>query len=128
MKHLREDCTVHHINFGGGCLNCGAMPEPKEAKTMFTRQDYLDKKCNHRQYYAQFVDARLIAVVSNRIGKELRLVKDENLNYIPLARWDEMAKSIRPGAGLKKAGDYQTLAGQVCILKEAARQAMELSN
>lgn len=32
MKHLRDDCTVHHINFGGGCLNCGAMPEPKDAR------------------------------------------------------------------------------------------------
>lgn len=24
MKHLKSDCTVHHITFGGGCLNCGA--------------------------------------------------------------------------------------------------------
>ncbi len=92
---------------------------------MFTRQDYLDKKCNHRQYYAQFVDAALIAAVLNRIGKELKSSTDDNLNDIPLARWDGMARSIRPGASLNKAGDYPTLAGQVCILKEAARQAIE---
>lgn len=27
MKHTRKDCAAWHINYGGGCLNCGAMPE-----------------------------------------------------------------------------------------------------
>ncbi len=30
MKHLRSDCTAHHITFGGGCLNCGAGMETKK--------------------------------------------------------------------------------------------------
>lgn len=27
MKH-KKDCTVHHLTFGGHCLNCG-LNEPK---------------------------------------------------------------------------------------------------
>ena len=25
--HVSTDCTVHHVNFGGGCLNCGFDPK-----------------------------------------------------------------------------------------------------
>jgi len=51
---------------------------------------------------------------------------DEHFNDIPLKRWDSL--SFHESAnkdhttGLKKAGDYMTLAGSVCIYKEAARQ------
>lgn len=93
----------------------------------FTRKDYLDKKCNHRQYYTQFVDDGVRKRVLNQIGKD-RLIHstDEHFNDIPLYQWDNIGpfwQSIH--TQMKEAGDYMTMAGIVCIAKEAARQIVE---
>ncbi len=94
--------------------------------TTYTRQDYLGRKCTHRQYYAQFVGTKERQLVSRRFGVsylKTSFAYDEYFNNIPLSNWD--ALSVNRRADMKAAGDYQTLAGAVCILKEAARQVCE---
>jgi hypothetical protein len=103
------------------------------AKNMFTRQDYMTQKVTHRQYYAQFVTPQIKDWVEKRFGAE-KLKKsydwDVNLNNIPLFYWDPLAtqriiSNIEFREMLRLAGDGMSLAGAVCILKEAARQIAE---
>lgn len=94
---------------------------------MFTRKDYLDKNCNHREYYSQFVTEYIKSIVASKFGLE-KLQKayrqDKNLNTISLDQWDHLTHRLprSVAASLKEHGDYLTLAGGVCILKEAAKQ------
>lgn len=101
-----------------------------ETTMIFTRKQYLNKECTHEQYYAQFVTNAIRSLVYNWFGidqlKEAYKV-DINFNSIPLAKWDSFLHSIGKhpynlGVSMKEVGDYLTLAGQVCIVKEAARQ------
>ena len=94
---------------------------------MYTRNDYLDGKCTHREYYAQFVTEEVRQRVTQRIGKS-RIVasEDEHFNDISLVHWDRVGpfwSAIHER--VKEAGDYMTMAGIVCIAKEAARQIVE---
>lgn len=93
---------------------------------MFTRNDYMENRCTHRQYYGQFVNEGTKQLVLTRIGKARLLEsKDEHMNDIPLGMWDRLVPRA-PGSGkFKEAGDYYTLSGGVCMLKEAARQIIE---
>lgn len=97
---------------------------------MITRQDYLNKKATHREFYAQFVTPELKKQVLQSIGIEKlkSAANDEHLNSIPLSFWDSMAGYARTDFivnKMKECGDFLTLAGCVCILKEAARQVIE---
>lgn len=91
-----------------------------------TRQDYMNGKATHAEYYSQFVTPEIIEIVRREIGeKKLLASKDVYLNNISLHRWDEIASNfIAPliREGLKKAGDGYSLAGGVCVAKNAARQ------
>lgn len=83
----------------------------------------------HRRYYAQFVTPQVKALVLRYIGKE-RLLKstDPHFNDIPLKVWDAMHTPKWPfpiKAKMDAAGDWITMAGATCILKEAARQIVE---
>ena len=92
----------------------------------FTRHQYLTNQCTHREYYAQFVTPDCKARVKSNIGMDRLLAStDPNLNDIPLGEWDRLAFGIMPADALRAAGDYATLGGQVCTLKEAARQVIE---
>lgn len=93
---------------------------------MKTRKEYLDGKCSHREYYGQFVNDNVKQMVIDTIGKN-RILKstDEHFNDISLREWDNIGLPCGISELLKKAGDYYTLAGQVCILKEGARQIKE---
>lgn len=100
---------------------------------MKTRQNYLNGECSHRDYYAQFVTSGIKEIVRQRIGIKVikeSIKKDENLNVISLAVWDSLAQwfKITPsniGVQMKESGDFLTLAGSVCIFKEAVRQIAE---
>ncbi len=93
---------------------------------MFTRKQYLNKECSHREYYAQFVDAYVIDRVQFIIGKDKILNSaDEAFNDIPLAYWDSIRLYHHVSSAVKRAGDTMSLAGQVCIAKEAAKQIRE---
>jgi len=92
---------------------------------MFTRTQYLAHECAHSEYYAQFVTEGLKTRVQNAIGKD-RITNSTNphFNDIPLVQWDNLTYILGAltNAKMKECGDYLTLAGGVCILKEAARQ------
>ena len=93
---------------------------------MLTRSDYLNNKCTHREYYAQFVTRYEKALVASQFGKKKlaeEFKKDESLNGIALQEWDNLARFIN--TNMRQHGDCLALAGAVCILKEAARQVVE---
>ncbi len=95
----------------------------------YTRQQYMSGEVSHANYYAQFVTPEIKAKVDNALGYRLRnYPHDEHLNDIQLAIWDNLAGS-RKLARMQgdyrctlNAGEDKSLATQVCILKQAARQ------
>lgn len=94
-------------------------------QTTFSREDYLSKKCSHREYYAQFVDAGVIERVKQLVGtSRVKSSSDEHFNDIPLAMWDGLLRPCpaRIDKKMRQLGDYPTLAGLVCVAKEAAHQ------
>ena len=96
---------------------------------MITRGQYLDGEATHREYYAQFVTEGIKTTVLSRFDID-RLVSafnaDEHLNGIPLQSWDNIRfYNMEVIRQMEECGDGLTLAGQVCILKEAARQIVE---
>jgi hypothetical protein len=90
--------------------------------TKYTRQDYMNKVCSHSEYYGQFVTKGIKALVLRTIGeKKLIESKKEYFNDIPLHIWDGLAIQ----RNLFVIDKAYSLAGAVCILKEAARQIVE---
>lgn len=99
-----------------------------------TRAEYLKRSCEnedeqilaHREYYAQFVDDSIRAMVTSHFGLS-RLVgsRDRSFNDIELKLWDGLHLGSKVHALLKERGDHMTMSGSVCILKEAARQVVE---
>lgn len=101
--------------------------------TIITRKEYLDQShidglAAHRAYHAQFVtDSTRAAVLRAITLPRLLASTDPHLNDIPLHEWDRIGAPVYVKR-LKEAGDYLTKAGYVCIVKEAARQLIELHN
>lgn len=99
----------------------------KQNEVLFTRKQYLDHECTHDQYYGQFVTESTIQTVLSYFSKEKLTeyyASDKNLNNIKLSVWDRMplyASTYK----MKDCGDWLTAAGQVCILKRAARMIIE---
>ena len=108
---------------------------------MFTRKDYLDKKCTHRQYWAQFVTRSMRELVRRRIGLE-RLQSSSNEYFsdvTTLSAWDEMKNATFTMLDQQKWREIQypeytdpgsigwSSSDNTCLLKEAARQLVEES-
>ncbi len=94
---------------------------------MITRKQYTNGEATHREYYGQFVTDEIRANVLKYIGKRaIKTSIDEHFNDIALHRWDCLPL-LRPGVHrmFKEAGDWVSLAGAVCVYKEAARQIKE---
>lgn len=96
---------------------------------MYTRQDYLDHKCTHREYYAQFVNdlqKRMIFEVWS--AKELARAWEDNEAFntheTKVERWDRIACPIDHRI-MDEAGEHSAKAMRVCVLKEAAKQIVE---
>lgn len=84
---------------------------------MYTRTQYLNGKCTHRQYYAQFVSVYAKQIVKMHY-KENMVLND----------WDHIGACINGlsiSRKMKEVGDYTTKAGLVCIAKEACEQLKE---
>jgi hypothetical protein len=105
-------------------------------KTLITRSQYTnalpkygteESLAHHRAYYAQFVTEETKEIVRRYIGEDkIRASKDRHFNDIPLAKWDALACGGLPRAiAFKDVGDFSSLAGEVCIAKEAAQQIRE---
>lgn len=98
---------------------------------MFSRDDYMAGKCTHRQYYAQFTKAfkRSIRKRGGPAFWREQLEIDENLNHIPIAEWDALAKihkasTVHDNMRVNKRRVW-SLSDGVCAAKEAARQIAE---
>jgi len=94
-----------------------------------TRAQYMAKEVTHSEYYGQFVTEAIKNTVVARFGFDrlkLDLKRDEHLNTIPLHQWDALAPAVLylDRVMRKDHGDFMSEAGAVCILKEAARQAV----
>lgn len=84
----------------------------------------MDGKCTHREYYAQFVTPEIKVDILRIIGlKALMASTDPHLNDIQLGTWDGICSNAHHK--MREAGDFLTMAGNVCIAKEAARQIIE---
>lgn len=90
---------------------------------MYKRKDYMSGKCTHEQYYNQFINDNIKLLLKDSIDiNKIKKSKDKHFNDIPLEWWDRIRLTCDVVDMLKQAGDYYTLSGQVCILKQAARQ------
>lgn len=98
---------------------------------MFTRDDYINCNCSHNEYYGQFVTNRHKNLVINAFGiekLEAAYKSGSFFNTIPLSLWDNLTNSLisdSSNEALRKAGDFPTLAGRICILKEAATKVVK---
>lgn len=94
---------------------------------VITRQQYMNKEASHQEYYGQFVSGELKRQVQARFGSRLCTSTDPHFNDIPLKEWDNFWSRVPApiASKMREAGDFPTLAGSVCILKEAARQVVE---
>lgn len=101
----------------------------------FNSKEYMAGKCTHDEYYRQFVNDSVLAVVERYIGMEaIKNSTDEHMNDTPLKKWDEL-NQIRyainkplwiecNNATYASNADGRflwSLADQVCIAKAAAR-------
>lgn len=92
----------------------------------FTRKDYLAGVCTHSQYYRQMVTPTVLAAVENRFGRDVLAQAFEagntsfNSPDFCLGDWDCVGLSVSREA-FKQYGDFHTVAGAVCVVKEAGR-------
>lgn len=94
-------------------------------RTVYLRKAYLNNQCTHEQYYSQFVTGFVKQYIQNIFGTQVLLdayQADKNFNTIPLPKWELLARMFSFTYAMKEVGDYETLAGKVCVLKEVARQ------
>jgi len=95
------------------------MADPRHA-------DRVWQQAAHRAYYAQFVTPAHFIRLKN-LPFDIKSSKDPHFNDIPISAWDELSWPIPMESNtlLRKCGDFPTLAGAVCILREAAQQIRE---
>lgn len=96
-----------------------------------TRDEYMQQSRDngpaaHRAYYGQFVNQNTINQVVRHIGAQrIKNSTNPHFNDIPLKEWDNLSNFLLLARSFKSVGDYATLAGLVCVAKEAARQFKE---
>lgn len=94
---------------------------------VYTRKDYMSNKCTHREYYRQLVTQDIKNHVARALPKSIAKSKDPSFNDIPLDTWDRIGSYAVPCGEFKKLGDIRSMAGVVCVLKEAAQQIREVA-
>lgn len=132
--HCNKLLSIHPRPLSFPAIVRGRSTHPRTMSTLINRSDYLaanrpDAKAAHRAYYAQFVTPahlRRLAGHAGMVGR-IKASQDPHFNDIPLSVWDVLAVPVPAESAilLKECGDYPTLAGAVCILKEAAQQIRE---
>lgn len=100
-------------------------------RTVYTRKQYIQGDCTHREYYAQFITDEILVLVREGIGMEMILKSkqnEEHFNDIPLRVWDVLGNFIHTEQlryKFARANDFVSKAGLVCILKQAAFEIAE---
>lgn len=95
-------------------------------------QDKARAAAVHREYFGQFVTEGLIQfVVQTFTIERLKVSRDPHLNDIPLREWDSLHPFYSQGFARKRQvidPEYKggwSISESICVLKEAARQAIE---
>lgn len=93
----------------------------------YTRKQRLNDDCTHREYYAQFINKNTKQTVLHHIGLDRILAStDDAMNDIELNSWDVLPQiSQETWRKMESLGDNMSMAGKVCIYKEAAKQIKE---
>lgn len=108
-------------------------------KIKYTRKQFIiNKECDHRTYWSQFVTEGVKELVLQCIPKEeLMASVDPHFNDIPLEKWDRMhawvPQYVKEAIAESNATMYDapgtpggySLSDMTCLLKEAARQIVE---
>lgn len=95
-----------------------------------TRAQYLNKEVSFEDYYRAIAkDAGISFDNCSDLPKFKAAIDrgDEHLNSIRLPYWDSWAifSGDRLRAAFKKHGDFFSIAGGVCVAKQAARDAVD---
>lgn len=93
-----------------------------------TRQQYMNNECSFADFYRAVNATAGFKIMDNALIERVRKALadgDEHLNTIPLRLWDSMAIACSStfSRALKEHGDFYSLAGGVCCLKQAAKDA-----
>lgn len=96
----------------------------------YTREDYMQGKCTHDEFYQQFVTEGLKNCVARHIGMDdINASKDVHFNDIALDRWDvcpipyDVMDEFIKSSGCR----LFSLSDRVCITKMAAKILKEAS-
>lgn len=95
-----------------------------------TRDDYMNGRATHEEFYRAVNQTAGLAIRNVPLIAEVKAALargDQHLNSIPLGRWDVMAfhASASLSRALKAHGDFYSLGGGVCCMKQAAKDAAE---
>lgn len=140
MDFVRCSKCKAHMNVAAGSLGptcaeivdgrlCDGLPERYYPQ----RADYMAGKVNHHAWYSSVAAAAGLKYTNPDVVKtwaEALAKGDEHLNSLPLQYWDRFAAFAQPQItrALKLHGDFWSLAGGVCVVKAAARNAVEEFN
>jgi len=101
-----------------------AYPDLASSAISPTRQEYLDGTVTFEQFYTAIVQDAGIAFPDYLLSEVISALAkgDEHLNTIALRRWDVLAACAKSAIApaFKRHGDYFSLAGGVCVMKQAA--------
>lgn len=97
--------------------------------TQPTHKQYMNKEVSFTDFYRAVYKTASISLENNAIITKVKTALeagDEHLNTIPLRYWDGLALSACPSLtrAFKEHGDFYSLAGGVCAMKQAARDAV----
>jgi hypothetical protein len=97
---------------------------------MHTRKEYMEHRCTFAEYYGEIVKEAGISYAESALLPRIKAALrngDEHLNTIPHRLWDIRAAQTRHILTpiFKARGDGYSMAGGVCVHKEAARIAAE---
>lgn len=93
-----------------------------------TRQQYLSGAITHEDYYTKICnDAGVAFTRNNQIVKRALKSDDEHYNDIELSAWDCEAFCFKQALrkAFKDNGDSYSMAGAVCAMKQAVRNAIK---
>lgn len=117
----------YHVVNAGGSRGQYVYLEPK-ALSLPQRQDYLDGRVTFAEFYRSvYREAGLCMIGEVFLSRVRRALEagDEHLNTIPLREWDGRAAAAKSAisTSLRKHGDFWSLAGGVCTVKQLAIDA-----
>lgn len=108
------------------------MPASSQTVPLYpSRADYMNGTVDFATYYRAVAKTAGISYAHAEPAFLARVKAalangDEHLNTLPLSLWDKRGEGlIGIGKAFKAHGDNDSLAGRVCILKQAAKDAVQ---